>query len=83
MLGRNQSKVHPVEHQYHQIVDCWLDRCDILPGILGLGNDVISTSSLSLTSSDIPVNASWRAAPTTKNHDCAPPPTHPLRKNPY
>jgi hypothetical protein len=28
------------------------------------------------------VNASWCAAPT-KNHDYAPPPTHPLSKNPY
>ena len=26
------------------------------------------------------VNASWRAAPN-KNHDYAPPPTHPLNKN--
>ena len=81
MLGRNQIKVHPVEHQY-QIVDCWLDRCDVLSGILVLGNDAISTSSFSLTSSDRPANASWRAAPT-KNHDYAPPPTHPLSKNPY
>ena len=81
VLGRNQIKVHPAEHQY-QIVDCWLDRCDVLSGILGLGNDVISTSSFSLTSSDRLVNASWRAAPT-KNHDYAPPPTHPLSKNPY
>ena len=28
------------------------------------------------------VSASWRAAPT-KNHDYAPPPTHPLSKKPY